>query len=150
MVKCIKVEFELTEVWQGQGWFGAIDALLRGKQYGLAQIDIEFSRPASARSIYHPGEPLWGKAIYVLSPARWSRRAGAVEAAVFEDDLLKATTLYVILDIPGRSLDLLNQFGAQMARAQDIASSIMVVFKYAKVDAVRRSLAARLRWLFRV
>ncbi|MBI5032976.1 MAG: FkbM family methyltransferase [Chloroflexi bacterium] len=148
-VKCLKVEFELIEVWQEQGWFSDIDALLRGKHFELVHIDIETSRPRNARAIYHRGEPLWGKAIYVPSPLCWSQRASVIDAKVFADDLLKAIVLYTILDLPGRSLDLVNQFGNKIHNTHKVTSGIEAVFEYAKVEAIQQRFVAGLRSLLR-
>ncbi len=150
-VKCIKVEFELTEVWQEQGWFGDIDLLLRDHRYDLANIYIGFSRPANVRTIFHKGEPLWGKAIYVPSLVRWSHRQNLTKAVVYRDDVLKAVVFYTILDIPGRAVDLLNLTKGEVHfapfSADEIASRIFAVFKYARIDARRLRLIGLLRRL---
>ncbi|WKZ36499.1 MAG: FkbM family methyltransferase [Anaerolineales bacterium] len=134
-IKCIKIEFELTEVWQGQGWFSEIDKFLRSNGYDLVNIDIEYSRPVNARSIYHQGEPLWGKAIYFPSVSNWEQKR---ENANIKDDILKAVGLYVILDLPGRAIDILNiaaQYGCIDARVErEKTSEIVSIFHFAKFD----------------
>lgn len=108
-LQVIKVEFELTEVWRGQGWFSDIDVLLRAKGFDLADIDIEYARPAKVQHIFHRGEPLWGKGIYVRGMEFWRQKLQATPTpAEVGTALRKAIALCVVLDIPGRAFDVLD------------------------------------------
>lgn len=106
-VKLIKIEFELTEVWEQQGWFGDIDFILRSNGYDLANIEIEFTKPLIANHIYYKGEPLWGKAYYTPSLAKWKSKISNMAKEIINDELRKAIVLYTITDLPARALDLL-------------------------------------------
>ncbi len=138
-VKLIKVEFELTEVWKGQGWFSDIDAWLRARHFDLADIEIEYARPVKAEHIFHRGEPLWGKGMYVRNMDFW-REAVNRNAPSLKDDLRKAIALYVIVDLPGRALDVLDL--AVEAKtglfpdAKVIRERIAWVYGKARIDAL--------------
>lgn len=138
-VKLVKVEFELTEVWKGQGWFGDIDAWLRERDFDLADIDIEYARPVKAEHIFHRGEPLWGKGIYVRSMAFWHQTI-ARKPSSLKDDLRKAIALYVIVDLPGRALDILDlavEAGTGLfPDAKAVRERIAWVYGKARLDAV--------------
>jgi FkbM family methyltransferase len=107
-VKLLKIEFELTEVWKGQGWFSDIDAIMRNKGYDLADIEIEFGIPKNVNTIYLKGEPLWGKAYYVPSMGRWKSRLDNDPTGTFATEIMKAVVLYTNSDIPSRAIDLLD------------------------------------------
>lgn len=130
-LKLVKVEFEVAAIWEGQGWFGDIDTLMRGHGYDLVGIDVEFARPVSAQHCFHRGEPLWGKALYAPSRARWRtmlerrRAAGDVHRAV-----AKALALYVAADLPGRAFDVLK---LDEGRPQ-LEERIAAVYRWAKID----------------
>ncbi len=150
-IKCVKIEFELTEVWHGQGWFSDIDAWLRSREYDLAHIEFEFARPASVKSVFHRGEPLWGKAIYVPSFTQWQYQQTQLEPIAYKEAVLKSITLYTLLDIPGRAVDLLNQVAGSVDLTPfnpiELTSSIKAVFKYAGMDAIQAKLAG---WAHRI
>ncbi len=139
-LKCIKIEFELTQIWQGQGWFSDMDAFLRQHGYDLAFIDIEYSRPANVKSIYHAGEPLWGKAIYVPGMEYWRRMSGEMEDHALKEGALKSIVLYTVLDLPGRSLDLLNflceKQPVPLLQKEQMEKGVFAVYQYAKLDAL--------------
>lgn len=108
-VQLIKVEFELTEVWKGQGWFSDIDALLRAKGFDLADMEVEYARTVKAQHIFHRGEPLWGKGMYVRNAAFWRQMLHSKPApAVVSTALRKAVALCVVVDLPGRAFDVLD------------------------------------------
>lgn len=138
-IEGLKVEFELTKVWDGQGWFSDIDALQRGRGYDLAFIDIEYSRPSNVKNIAHMGEPLWGKAIYVPGMEYWMRISEMADKEAFKDGLFKSIALYVALDLPGRAFDLLKLATEERVIPQSmkgqLVKQVFSVFQYAKLDA---------------
>jgi FkbM family methyltransferase len=145
--KCVKVEFELVEVWQGQGWFADIDRLMRDAGFDLARLEVEYARPASVKAIAHRGEPLWGKAVYVPAAHRWRRRAGESAPVEFADDVLKGIVLYLLLDLPGRAMDLVALAGpaAPLSSGQLLAEA-QTIFRFAGLDRLATRVGASLRW----
>jgi FkbM family methyltransferase len=153
-LKLLKIEFELAPAWDGQGWFSDIDALLRASGYCLAGIEIESARPANVRHCFHPGEPVWGKALYVPGPQRWKamlERLGPDGDAV-RQAVGKAVALYVVADIPGHAFDVIDLSsgfgGPQGSDAQQIKDAVTGAYRSARiehgvrtlVDFVRRAL----------
>jgi hypothetical protein len=134
-IKLVKIEFEMAQVWQGQGNFGDIDALMRGCGYELADVDVEYKRPLNAARIFHRGEPLWGKSYYVPSIMNWKRLD---LAGVTKDHLLKSIMLYVIFDMPGRAFDLLDRYRSILKEAgidhQEISRRIVSVYRFVQVE----------------
>ena len=148
-VSLMKVEFELTQVWDDQGWFADIDRYLRGKGFELANMEVEYSRPASARRVFHQGEPLWGKGYYVPAFESWARVPQAELAA----KVRKAVALYTLADIPGRAIDLLATTEAQLGdqlHVQLIKEQIEECFRYAPVDAAWQGLFGELGIMTRI
>jgi FkbM family methyltransferase len=148
-VKCIKIEFELTEVWVGQGWFGDIDGYLRNQGYDLVNIEIEYGRPVNARTIYHQGEPLWGKAIYIPNEMLWQERYSNSGKNEIQDIILKAVGLYVVLNLPGRAMDVLKM-AVQNGYMNDVTeknyiADIHSIFRFAKLDALLNFFLRKLR-----
>jgi FkbM family methyltransferase len=147
-VKLIKIEFETAEVWRGQGWLGDIDALLRGQGYVMTDIDIEFARAANARSLFHRGEPLWGKALYVPGPARWETfaRSSLGSGTALEDALVRAIALYVAADQPGHALDAVARGAESRAftrlDATHLRDGISQVYRWAKMEKGVQELAS--------
>jgi FkbM family methyltransferase len=137
-IKLIKIEFELLEVWKNQGWLSDIDALLRGKSFDLARIDIDHIRPHNVRHIIHDGEPVWGKAYYVASDSRWKHMLNdRSNKENIEDDVLKGIALYTIIDAPGRALDLLDMaLCSQIYIDPSIKTQIVHLFDYVIFDRV--------------
>jgi FkbM family methyltransferase len=135
-VKLLKIEFETAQVWEGQGWLSDIDPLMRSHGYLLADIEFDFVRPANARGLYHRGEPVWGKAIYVPGARRWSEVAESLRAspAALEETLARGIALYLAADMPGHALDVLD-LGVGMNT-------------FTRVDptALRAEIAAAYRW----
>lgn len=144
-LKLLKIEFELTAVWEGQGWLSDIDPLLRGCGFELAGIDIEFARPASVRRCFHRGEPLWGKALYAPGKARWLgllARAGSDTAAA-QRAVAQGMALYIAADLPGRALDLLElrpPAANGSSGAESIRARIEGVYRWAKWEQGAREL----------
>ena len=139
-VKLMKVEFELTEVYEGQGWFSDIDNYLRPLGFDLVDIEIDHSKPLNVRSVHCKGEPLWGKAIYVPSSKTWHKwltlfREESPE--LLEEEVLKSIVLYVAADVPGRAMDILDMSKlsavGNMSRKK-IQTSIAEVYRCAKLD----------------
>jgi FkbM family methyltransferase len=130
-LKLVKVEFEVAAVWDGQGWFGDIDSLMRGHGYELVGIDVEFARPVNAKHCFHRGEPVWGKALYAPSRGRLRamlerRRAGGDR----KQAVATAVALYVSADVPGRAFDVLELDGVHAELKERIAA----VYRWAKLD----------------
>jgi hypothetical protein len=105
-IKLVKVEYELTEVWQGQSWFGEIDSTMRGLGYDLAGMITDYHRPVVAAGLRVGAEPIWGKALYVPGNAAWARRVEASPHRVARDACLAGVCLYALFDLPGRALEL--------------------------------------------
>jgi FkbM family methyltransferase len=137
-IKVVKIEFELAQVWRGQGWFGDIDAWMRARGFEIANLEFDRIRPAVASRLFHPGEPVWGKALYVPGAAAWAQRALQADPENLGDDIVKAVGLYTILGSPGRALELLQYRApnAQLADSGRVRSSIAGVFRYAFPDEV--------------
>jgi Methyltransferase FkbM domain len=104
-IKLVKVEYELTEVWHGQSWFGDIDSTMRGYGYDLAQMVTENNQPSLAVGLRVGAEPIWGKAIYVPGAAAWMGRARSSAPGMFRDECLAGICLYVLFDLPARALE---------------------------------------------
>ena len=149
--KVVKIEFELAEVWKGQGWFSDIDAWMRQHHFELIDLNFECIRPANVRNVFHRGEPVWGKAIYAPAISAWEKRKLIVGSAVFTNDLYKAIGLYTILDAPGRAVDLLNKhadfFGID--RARQLQKEVVSTFRFAALDFVFGLVLRIVRRIFR-
>lgn len=136
-IKLLKIEFELTEVWKDQGWFGNIEGFLRKRGFDLARIEIDYARPAKVKRIFHQGEPVWGKAYYVPSSSLWKQIVQKNGLKIFRDDVLKAVVLYTMTDLPGRAVDLLDdeQLSAHLnADAKELKEKIFWVFRFSRLD----------------
>lgn len=138
VVKLLKIEFELAAVWEGQGWLSDIDPQLRSQGYLLAGIDIERARPLSVQRYFHPGEPLWGKAVYVPGPERWSALLQRLRDAALEQTVAKAVALYVAADLLGQAFDILD-LGARagsLTRLQPsrIKQRIAAAYRWARLE----------------
>jgi FkbM family methyltransferase len=144
-VKLLKVEFELAAVWEGQGWLSDIDPLLRSHGYILAGIDIERARPVSVQRYFHPGEPLWGKALYVPGPEQWTRllQRFSDSSEALEQAVAKAAALYVAADLLGQAFDVLDRgFSAgPLARLEPlrIKERIAAAYRWARLEHGARS-----------
>ena len=142
LIKCIKVEFELTEVWENQGYFSDIDALIRQHGFELARLDVHNEKPTSVRHIapiFQKGEPIWGKAFFVPSLKRWHDATDNLDADEIETELKKAIAVYTVLDIPGRSFDLIDEFAGKTnnpASWKDMKHKIEAVYRYAWFDRI--------------
>lgn len=140
-VKLLKVEFELAAVWEGQGWLSDIDPLLRRCGYELAGIDIDFARPVSVRHCFHRGEPLWGKALYVAGPERWSAMLQRLrlDPSARSQAVAKGVALYIAADMPGRALDvleLLPEDGDRRApTTEEIQARINTLYRWARLES---------------
>lgn len=139
-VKLLKVEFELAQVWAGQGWLGDIDGLLRAEGYVLAGIDIDFARPAKVQRYFHRGEPLWGKALYVPGAARWHTMIERLRTggSALTQALPKAIAMYVAADLLGHAFDVID-LGAKAGilgrlDAEGIKVRIGTAYRWAKIE----------------
>jgi len=146
-VKLLKVEFELAQVWDGQGWLSDIDGLLRADGYALAGIDIDFARPVKVQRYFHRGEPLWGKALYVPGAARWNTMLERLRtgSSALEQALSKAIALYVAADLLGHAFDVID-LGAKAGvlgrlDAEGIKARIGTAYRWAKIERGVRQLA---------
>lgn len=148
--KVIKIEYELSAVWSGQGWFSDIDKLLRSFSFELVSMENEYVRPAIAKNLYHKGEPVWGKALYIPSYKLWLEKAQ--KSSHPKDEIYKTVLLYTILDLPGRSLEILNgEFVASTLSKEEIKqlrSAIEWVFGKARYDAVSALIQKGLQFIF--
>lgn len=150
-VKLLKVEFELLAVWEGQGWLSDIDPLMRGHGYVLAGISIARARPASVQHCFHPGEPLWGKALYVPGPERWSAVAQryARDSQALEQAVAKAVALYVAADLPGQAFDVLDLAahtqGTGRLRPEQLKRQVEAAYRWARVEYGARELTRLVR-----
>lgn len=154
-VKLLKVEFELTEVWQNQGWFSDIDHFLRGREYTLAKIELDYQKPFNVKDIVHSEEPLWGKAYYVPAPSRWIKYFESTkDDKSIMTDIRKSVVLYTITEISGRAVDLL-----EMACSNGLLEESFVVqtkrdikntLKFLILGEVRRDLVRCLKTPLRV
>jgi len=141
-IKLIKVEFEMTAVWRKQGWFSDIDDFCRQQGFDLVKLEIDTIRPAHARHLFHPGEPLWGKAYYVPSLKKWQELLRNVSGKEYEH-AIKAVVLATLADIPGRALDFLDSTKGISRKdkewiQEEISRALRYkVFEEAKNDLIR-------------
>jgi hypothetical protein len=141
-VKLLKIEFELIGVWEGQGWLGDIDRLLREYGYALVGMEIERARPVKAQRYFHRGEPLWGKALYAPSPERWhdmlQRHESGSAKNSLEQTLAKGAALYVAADLPGQALDLVElavpHATCEALQPHNIRTALDFSYQWAKLE----------------
>jgi hypothetical protein len=119
-IKLVKVEYELTEVWQGQSWFGEIDSTMRGLGYDLAGMITDYERPMVAAGLRVGAEPIWGKALYVPGDAAWARRAETSAPLPFRDECLAGICLYALFDLPGRALEVAALADSKRATSSEL------------------------------
>ena len=137
-VKLLKVEFELIPVYEGQGYFSDIDVFLRARDFRLAGIQIDFVRPINVRKVFFPGEPLWGKALYVPTIAHSLGRLqqlqsnGDVGAA--RKEMASSIALYTAAKLPGFAFD-------EISNAEKIG-----LIKSLEGDQLRLGLVNAFRW----
>lgn len=141
-IKLAKIEFELTEVWHGQGWFADIDRHMRERDFDLVNLEIQRSRPVNSRHVFHPGEVIWGKAYYVPSAHAWRsrvRRISPGEENAGVKDIARAVALCVAADLPGRAFDTLDIGKDLLPRCgiatEQVKAGIAAAFKWAKLEA---------------
>jgi FkbM family methyltransferase len=110
-IKLLKVEFELIQVYEGQGYFSDIDALLREKNFRLAGMQIEYVRPIKCRSTFFQGEPLWGKALYAPTIASLTQKLTLIHSknkASAKREMAAAISLYMAAKLPGYACDVID------------------------------------------
>ena len=153
LVKLLKVEFELAGTWEGQGYFGEIDEFMRGQGYVLADLQVDFARPANVKSLAVKGEPIWGKSFYVPGAARWEARRESVERARFVRDALGGIAASVLFDLPGRAVFLAGMLEnhERPAILDSPRYGMDWVYRSAALESVGRSLGSlardALRWV---
>lgn len=155
MVKLLKVEFELIPAYEGQGYFSDIDALLRAKGFRLAGIQIDYVRPIAVRSIFFPGEPLWGKALYVPefsnSLIRMQHLHDSGDLGGARREMATSIALYASAKMPGFAFDAIaiaEEVGLIASSEGDqLRSRLVNVFRWAKAEEGLRRLE-RLRHSF--
>lgn len=105
--KCIliKIEFQLTSVYENQKYFSDIDILLRKKGYILADLQID---NVKAYRFNNKGEPITGKAIYCygreLLEKRFQLHSKLTAIKIFN----KILQIYLASELPGHCKDLLD------------------------------------------
>ncbi len=151
LVKLLKVEFELAGAWEGQGYLGQIDEFMRGQGYVLADLQVDFARPANVKNIAISGEPIWGKSFYVPGAARWEARRESVERPAFVRDALGGIAASVLFDLPGRAVILAGMLESHERPAILNSSRFGIdwVYRSAALESVGRSLARLGRDAFR-
>ena len=151
LVKLLKVEFELTEAWEGQSYFSEIDEFMRGQGYVLADLQVDFARPGNVKSLAVRGEPIWGKSFYVPGAARWEARRESVERAAFVRDALGGIAASVLFDLPGRAVFLAGMLENHERPAILDSSRYGMdwVYRSAGLESVGRSLGRLARDAFR-
>ncbi len=154
-VKLLKVEYELTEVWKGQGWFGDIDKFLRQRGYELAKIEMEYAKPKNVHNISCAEEPLWGKAYYVLSIRKWKDYLSAVSDRLQKEAAIKkALVLCTLIEAPGRAFDII-ELGVEEGivtteEAGNLKRDIQNTLKYLILGEARREWVKALKMPARV
>ncbi len=151
LVKLLKVEFELAGAWEGQGYLGQIDEFMRGQGYVLADLQVDFARPANVKNIAISGEPIWGKSFYVPGAARWEARRESVERPAFVRDALGGIAASVLFDLPGRAVILAGMLESHERPAILNSSRFGIdwVYRSAALESVGRSLVRLGRDAFR-
>lgn len=151
-VKVIKVEYELTEVWKGQGWFSDIDSFLREQGFELAKIEMEEAKPVNVAHISCASEPLWGKAYYVPSRLSWKSYLSSESEGLLAAK--KAVTLFTLIEAPGRAYDLIDlcvEEGLLKPDEADVLKKdIRETLKYLILGEARRECVRFLKLPFRV
>ena len=133
LIKLIKIEFELTKVWDGQGWFSEIDGFMRDNDYELVDIELEYLRQANVKNIFHKGIPVWGKAYYSPSINKFKERNDFFNSY---DEILKTIVLYVSADILGHSFELIDLYNNHNNNVQKLfqKNDISKIYKFGKLE----------------
>ena len=151
LVKLLKVEFELASAWEGQGYFGDIDEFMRGQGYVLADLQVDFSRPAIVENLAVRGEPIWGKSFYVPGSTRWEARRDSIGRAEFVRDVRCGIAANVLFDLPGRAISLAEMLEGDERPAILNAprSGMDWIYRDAGLESVARSIGELSRNAFR-
>ena len=110
-IKLLKVEFELVQAYEGQGYFSDIDALLRGQGYRLAGIQIDHVRPTICKDVFFEGEPLWGKALYAPTIAAFTKKLLIIlskDVVSAQREIAAAISIYMAAKLPGYVYDVID------------------------------------------
>lgn len=135
-IKLIKIEFELSPVWHGQGWFSEIDAHLRSKGYDLVDVELGYGRPVNVGHFYSKGEPLWGKGYYTPSPSLLRERLAHYEGSALAGHVTCAVALLVAAGLAGRAFDILDMAAPRLKGldVEQIKARIAHVFAWARIE----------------
>jgi hypothetical protein len=110
-IKILKVEFELVQAYEGQGYFSDIDALLRKKNFRLAGIEIGYVRSLKCRDVFFQGEPIWGKALYAPTIAAFKQKLTLTNGnnkASAKREMAEAISLYMAAKLPSYAYDVID------------------------------------------
>lgn len=148
MVKLLKVEFELIPAYEGQGYFSDIDTLLRDKGFRLAEIQIDCIRPIWVRGLYFPGEPVWGKALYVPEFSHRLIRMQHLYDSRGPDaarrEMATSVALYASAKMPGFAFDVIaiaEKIGLiESSEGDNLRSRLVDVLQWAKAEEGLRRL----------
>lgn len=141
-IKLLKVEFELTAVYEGQGYFSDIDAFLRARDFRLAHIQVDDVSPVNLRHLFHSGESIWGKALYAPTQARLAKRLSGILNAenigAARREAASAIALYTAAKLPGYAYDVigLTEITAiyPAVEAQQLRARVVRAFQWAKQE----------------
>ncbi len=135
-VMLLKIEFELTKAWQGQGFFSDIDSILRSWNYEIIDIDVSSIRPKVAKKISYAGEPAWGKAWY-------APRIDALKLFSRNSDdpstyLKKAAALYSLFNAPARAIEIVrdNQDVFGQTFANQFQASVEHAYRFNRLESL--------------
>lgn len=141
-VSLIRIEVLFAAVWSGQGWFSDIDSCLRSAGYDLIMLALDTERPIAVRRLHHAGEVVWGKAVFVPGGDLWATRlrSGAMtDPETVRRRVIAAVVLYVLIDAPGRAMELIDAAVAAGVLAVqgtvDLRGQVERVFRYTEVEA---------------
>lgn len=140
-IKLLKIEFELIHVYEGQGYFSDIDALLRENNFRLAGIQIDYVRPIECRSVFFQGEPLWGKALYAPTIAAFTQRLKCAQdknKANAKREMSEAISLYMAAKLPSYACDVIDVALAigliSQTESENLRMRVVECFRWAKFE----------------
>jgi len=141
-VKLLKVEFELVPVYEGQGYLSDIDAFLRTRNFTLANIQVDDIRPAKVRHLFHKGESIWGKALYVPTQDHIKMRLGYIHSSggreTARKELASTVVLYAASRLLGHLYDAIEHAEAAAvitaSEGQQVREQINHAFRWARLE----------------
>lgn len=142
-VKLLKVEFELIPIYEGQGYLSDIDAFLRARNFTLASIQVDDIRPAKVTHLFHRGESIWGKALYVPTQDHTKRRLDYLHKSEGREgarkEVASTLALYAAAELLGHAYDAIEhaQAAAVIAASegQHLREQIDRAFRWARFEA---------------